>query len=132
VVETILEAVDDFFIGDVDYGCVLLEEATHVLVERLALFLLDLCQVHASTRAPHGTREVASELGLQLIPLVYRVLVERLEPRKWSLVQVEGEVETLCVIVATRVLNGQGITPKPLYWVLLRVVLVDPELQIVG
>jgi hypothetical protein len=28
----------------------------HVLLERLALFLLDHRQVHVSTRASHGTR----------------------------------------------------------------------------
>jgi hypothetical protein len=48
----------------------LVEEATHVLVEHLALLLLDHCQVHASTRASHGAREVAGELCLQLVPLV--------------------------------------------------------------
>jgi hypothetical protein len=44
------------------------------------------------------------------------------------LVQVEGEIETLRVVVATRVLNGQGVARKPLYWVLLRVVLGDPQM----
>jgi hypothetical protein len=29
-----------------------------------------------------------------------------------GLVQIEGEVEALRVVVATSVLNGQGITPK--------------------
>jgi hypothetical protein len=43
------------------------------------LFLLDHGQVHASTRPAHGTREVARELFLQLVPLVDRVLVQRLE-----------------------------------------------------
>jgi hypothetical protein len=43
------------------------------------------------------------------------------------LVQVEGEVETLRVVVSTSVLDGEGIAPKPLYWVLLRVVLGDPQ-----
>jgi hypothetical protein len=42
------------------------------------------------------------------------------------LVQVEGEVETLRVVVASSVLDGQGVAPKPLYWVLLLVVLGDP------
>jgi hypothetical protein len=51
----------------------------HVLAEHLALLLLDHRQIHASTRASHGAREVASELGLQLVPLVDRVLVERLK-----------------------------------------------------
>jgi hypothetical protein len=39
------------------------------------LFLLHHCQVHASTRASHGAREVAGELILELVPLVDRVLV---------------------------------------------------------
>jgi hypothetical protein len=49
---------------------------SHVLVECLVLFLLDHHQVHVSTRAPHGTREVAGELGLQLVLLIYQVLYE--------------------------------------------------------
>jgi hypothetical protein len=40
------------------------------------LLLLDHRQIHVSTRACHGAREVAGELGLQLVPLVDRVLVE--------------------------------------------------------
>jgi hypothetical protein len=40
------------------------------------LFLLHHCQVYASTRAAHSTREVASELFLELVPLVDRVLLE--------------------------------------------------------
>jgi hypothetical protein len=43
------------------------------------------------------------------------------------LVQAEGEVETLRVIVATIVLDGEGVAPKSLYWVLLHVVLGDPQ-----
>jgi hypothetical protein len=70
VVKTVLEDVDDFFVRDIDYDPMLVEEATHVLVEHLALLLLDLRQVHASTRAPHGTRKVPGELRLQLVPFV--------------------------------------------------------------
>jgi hypothetical protein len=90
--KTVLEDVDDFFAGDVDYGCTLVDESAHVLAEHLALFLLDLRQVHASTQAPHGTHKVASELHLQLVPLVNGVLVEQFKPCKWSLVQEKGEV----------------------------------------
>jgi hypothetical protein len=43
------------------------------------------------------------------------------------LVQAEGEVETLRVVVATSILDGQGVAPKPLYWVLLRIILGDPQ-----
>jgi hypothetical protein len=43
------------------------------------------------------------------------------------LVQAEGEVEALCVIVATSVLDGEGIAPKTLYWVLLHIILGDPR-----
>jgi hypothetical protein len=75
VVEVVLEEVDDLLVGDVDYGSVLVEEATHVLAEGLALFLLDHGQVHASTRSTHGACEVDGELPLQLVPLVDRVLV---------------------------------------------------------
>jgi hypothetical protein len=40
VVETVLEEVDDFFVGDIDYCGALVEEATHVLAKGHALFLL--------------------------------------------------------------------------------------------
>jgi hypothetical protein len=43
------------------------------------------------------------------------------------LVQAEGEVETLRVVLATSVLDGEGVAPEPLYWVLLRVVLGDAQ-----
>jgi hypothetical protein len=43
------------------------------------------------------------------------------------LVQAEGEVEALGVLVATSVLDGEGVTSKPLDGVLLRVVLGDPQ-----
>jgi hypothetical protein len=91
------------------------------------LFPLDHGQVHASTRAAHGAREVAGELLLQLVPLVDRVLIQRLEPCEWGLVQAEGEVETLGVVVAASVLDGEDIAPKPLDGVLLHVVLGDPQ-----
>jgi hypothetical protein len=35
--------------------------------------------------------------------------------------------EALGVVVATSIFDGQGITPKPLYWVLLLVILRDSE-----
>jgi hypothetical protein len=76
VVETVLEEVDDLFVRDIDYGGTLVEEAPHVLAKGLALFLLHHSQVHASTRVAHSAREVASELLLQLVPLVYRVLLK--------------------------------------------------------
>jgi hypothetical protein len=43
------------------------------------------------------------------------------------LVQAEGEVEALCVIVATNVFDGEGVASEPLYWILLRVVLGDSQ-----
>jgi hypothetical protein len=42
------------------------------------------------------------------------------------LIQTEGEVEALHVLVATSVLNREGVASEPLYWILLRVVLGDP------
>jgi hypothetical protein len=63
----------------------------------------------------HGACEVASELFLELIPLVDRVLLERLKPCKWSLVQTEREVEALRVVVATSVFDGEGVASEPLY-----------------
>jgi hypothetical protein len=125
VVEAVLEEVDDLLVDDVDYGGALVEEAPHVLAKGLALFLLHNSQVHASTRSAHSTREVAGELLLQLVPLVDRVLVQRLEPCERGLVQAEGEVEALGVIVATSVLDGEGVASEPLNGILLRVVLGD-------
>jgi hypothetical protein len=43
------------------------------------------------------------------------------------LVQTEREVEALRVVVATSVLDGEGVASKPLHWILLRVVLGDPQ-----
>jgi hypothetical protein len=43
------------------------------------------------------------------------------------LVQAEGEVVTLGFIVATSVFDGEGVAFEPLDWVLLRVVLGDPQ-----
>jgi hypothetical protein len=43
------------------------------------------------------------------------------------LVQAEGEVEALGVVVATSVLDGEGVTSEPLDGVLLRVVLSDSQ-----
>jgi hypothetical protein len=43
------------------------------------------------------------------------------------LVQAEGEVETLGVIVATSVIDGEGIASEPLDWILLRVILGDTK-----
>jgi hypothetical protein len=47
--------------------------------------------------------------------------------------QAEGEVETLGVVVAASVLDGEDVAPEPLDGVLLRVVLGDPQrLELVG
>jgi hypothetical protein len=43
------------------------------------------------------------------------------------LVQAEGEVEALGVVVAASVLDGEGIAPEPPDGVLLRVVLGDSQ-----
>jgi hypothetical protein len=43
------------------------------------------------------------------------------------LVQAEGEVEALGVVVATNVLDGEGVASEPLDRVLLRVVLGDSQ-----
>jgi hypothetical protein len=127
VVETVLEEVDDLIVGDVDYGGALVEEAPHVLAKGLALFMLHHSQVHASTRAAHGAREVAGELLFQLVPLVERALVQRLEPCERGLVPAEGEVEALGVVIAASILDGEGVAPEPLDGILLCVVLGDSQ-----
>jgi hypothetical protein len=43
------------------------------------------------------------------------------------LVQTEGEVEALRVVVATSIFDGEGIASEPLYCILLRIVLGDPQ-----
>jgi hypothetical protein len=43
------------------------------------------------------------------------------------LIQAEGEVEALHVVVATSVLDGEGVASELLHWVLLRIVLGDPQ-----
>jgi hypothetical protein len=43
------------------------------------------------------------------------------------LVQTEGKVEALSVIVATSVFDGEGVASEPLDWALLRVVLSNPQ-----
>jgi hypothetical protein len=43
------------------------------------------------------------------------------------LVQAEREVEALRVVVTTNILDGEGVASDPLYWILLRIVLGDPQ-----
>jgi hypothetical protein len=43
------------------------------------------------------------------------------------LIQAEREVEELRVVIATSVFDGEGVASEPLYWILLRVVLGDPQ-----
>jgi hypothetical protein len=43
------------------------------------------------------------------------------------LVQTEGEVKSLGCVVASSVLDGEGVASEPLHGVLLRVVLADSQ-----
>jgi hypothetical protein len=43
------------------------------------------------------------------------------------LVQTEREVEALHIVVATSVFDGEGVASEPLYWILLRIVLGNPQ-----
>jgi hypothetical protein len=43
------------------------------------------------------------------------------------LVETEREVEALRVVVATSVFDGEGVASEPLHWILLRIVLGDPQ-----
>jgi hypothetical protein len=43
------------------------------------------------------------------------------------LVQAEGEVEALGVVIAASILDGEGVAPEPLDGVLVRVVLGDSQ-----
>jgi hypothetical protein len=43
------------------------------------------------------------------------------------LIQTEGDVEALRVIISTSVLDGEGVASEPLYRILLRVVFGDPQ-----
>jgi hypothetical protein len=42
-------------------------------------------------------------------------------------VHTKGEVEALRVVIATSVLDGDGVASEPLHWILLHVVLGDPQ-----
>jgi hypothetical protein len=44
-----------------------------------------------------------------------------------GLIQIEGEVEALRVVIATSVLDGEGVASELLHWILLRIVLGDPQ-----
>jgi hypothetical protein len=43
------------------------------------------------------------------------------------LVQTERKVEALCIIVVASIFDGEGIASEPLDWILLRIVLSDPQ-----
>jgi hypothetical protein len=43
------------------------------------------------------------------------------------LVQAEGKVEALRIIVAASIFDGEGVASEPLDWILLRIVLSDPQ-----
>jgi hypothetical protein len=43
------------------------------------------------------------------------------------LIQIERELEALRVVIDTSVLDGEGIASEPLHWILLRVILGDPQ-----
>jgi hypothetical protein len=43
------------------------------------------------------------------------------------LVKTEREVEALRVIVATSIFDGESVASEPLDWILLRIVLGDPQ-----
>jgi hypothetical protein len=43
------------------------------------------------------------------------------------LIQIEGEVEALRVVVVTSVLDGEGVASELLHWILLRVVLGNSQ-----
>jgi hypothetical protein len=43
------------------------------------------------------------------------------------LIQTEGEVEALHVVVATSFLDGEGVASEPLHWILLRVILGNAQ-----
>jgi hypothetical protein len=43
------------------------------------------------------------------------------------LVQIGGEVEALRVVVATSIFYGEGVASEPLGWILLHIVLGDPQ-----
>jgi hypothetical protein len=43
------------------------------------------------------------------------------------LVQAEEKVEALHVVVSISVFDGEGVASEPLYWILLRILLGDPQ-----
>jgi hypothetical protein len=53
VEKALLEAVDDFFVGDINDDGALLEEASHVGAEGFVALLLHLLQIHLGANAAH-------------------------------------------------------------------------------
>jgi hypothetical protein len=43
------------------------------------------------------------------------------------LIQAEEEVEALRVVVATSIFDGENVASEPLDWILLHIVLGDPQ-----
>jgi hypothetical protein len=43
------------------------------------------------------------------------------------LVQTEREVEALCVVVATSIFDRESVASEPLDWILLHIILSDPQ-----
>jgi hypothetical protein len=43
------------------------------------------------------------------------------------LVQTKGEVEALRVVVSTSIFDREGIASEPLDWILLHIILGDPQ-----
>jgi hypothetical protein len=68
--EAMLEAMDDFLIGDVGNGGARLKETPCVRPQGLIHLLLHLGQVVASARPDHGSLEVVDEGPLEVLPRV--------------------------------------------------------------
>jgi hypothetical protein len=96
--EPILEAADDFFVGDVGDGGAHLEETSCVETQGLVHLLLHLGQVMASARPDHGSLEVVDEGPLEVLPRVDRVWLEAFKPREGCGLQSHREVESFGVV----------------------------------
>jgi hypothetical protein len=125
--EAVLEAVDDVLVGDVCDGGLHLEETPGVGPQGLIHLMLDLGQIVASVCSDHGSLEVVDEGLLEVLPRVDGVWFEAFEPSEGRGFQGHREIECLGGVGSPGDVDGNRVATNPLAWVLLAVILGDPD-----
>jgi hypothetical protein len=123
----ILEAADDVLVGDIGNGGAHLEETPSVGPQGLVHLLLDLGQIVASACSDHGSLEIVNEGPLEVLPGVDGVWFEAFEPSEGRGFQVHQKVECLGRVGSPRDLDGNKVALNPLTWVLIAIILGDPD-----